>query len=71
MGFFEKLPIPYLGYLFNWFGTILSSLGFSYVFYLLVERPSHNLARKITAAGAARRVTTEQPVPQTETASVP
>jgi peptidoglycan/LPS O-acetylase OafA/YrhL len=71
MGFFEKLPIPYLGYLLNWFGTMLSSLSFSYMFYLLVERPSHNLARKIALAGAARRVAAEQPVPQTETASVP
>jgi peptidoglycan/LPS O-acetylase OafA/YrhL len=71
MGFFEKLPIPYLGYLFNWFGTMLSSLGFSYIFYLLVERPSHNLARKIAVAGATRRVATEQAVPQTETASAP
>lgn len=36
-------PIP------NWFLVIGSSLLFSYVFYLLVERPSHQLARRIKA----------------------
>jgi peptidoglycan/LPS O-acetylase OafA/YrhL len=71
MGFYWRLPVPNLGYLFNWFATMLSSLGFSYIFYLLVERPSHNLARKITVAGATRRVPSEGSASQTETASVP
>jgi len=71
MGFYWRLPVPNLGYLFNWIATMLSSLGFSYIFYLLVERPSHNLARKITVAGATRRVASEGPASQTETAPVP
>jgi peptidoglycan/LPS O-acetylase OafA/YrhL len=71
MGFYWKLPIPNLGYLLNWFGTMLSSLGVSYVFFLLVERPSHALARKIAVAGATRSEISGQPVPQTETATVP
>ena len=34
--------------LLDWFLVMASSLLLSYAFYLLVERPSHNLARKIT-----------------------
>jgi hypothetical protein len=42
-----KLPLPSLGYTFDWIITMSCSLGFAYVFYLLVEKPSHQLARKI------------------------
>jgi peptidoglycan/LPS O-acetylase OafA/YrhL len=47
MELFGWLPIPYLGYIPTWCFTMLSSLGFAYVFYFLVERPSHRLARSI------------------------
>ncbi len=53
MGVYWKLPIPNLGYFFSWFGTILCGLGVAYVFYVLVERPSHRLARKIRVARAS------------------
>lgn len=70
MGFYWKLPIPNLGYLLCWFATMFSSLGFSYLFCLLVERPAHNLARKITVAPAPRPIVSDAPVPQTETAAL-
>jgi peptidoglycan/LPS O-acetylase OafA/YrhL len=44
---FKMLPIPNLGFLGNWFGVLAISLGLSYLFYLLVENPSHRLARRI------------------------
>jgi peptidoglycan/LPS O-acetylase OafA/YrhL len=44
---FLKLPIPNLGYLLNWIGAMAFCLAMSYIFYLLVELPSHRLARKI------------------------
>jgi peptidoglycan/LPS O-acetylase OafA/YrhL len=69
MGFYWRLPIPNLGYLLSWLATMFSSLGFSYFFYLLVERPSHNLARKITVAGATRRVASKPLASQSETRS--
>ncbi len=50
MGLFWRLPIPYLGYFVSWFAAIFSSLGLSYIFYLLVERPSHRLARRLSVA---------------------
>jgi peptidoglycan/LPS O-acetylase OafA/YrhL len=52
-GLFESLhlniwPLP------KWFLVMGSSLLFSYVFYLVVERPSHKLARKIKVHGPRR-----------------
>jgi peptidoglycan/LPS O-acetylase OafA/YrhL len=40
------------GKIIDWFLVMASSLAFSYVFYLLVEKPSHALARKIKVRGA-------------------
>jgi len=51
-----RIGLPNLGYILSWTVTMLSSLGFAYVFYLLVEKPSHQLARKIRVRGASRRV---------------
>lgn len=50
---FRRLPIPNLGYLLTWIGAMGSSLAVSYVFHLLVERPSHQLARKIKVSTPA------------------
>ena len=36
----------------DWFLAMAASLVFSYVFYLLVERPSHALARTIKVRNA-------------------
>lgn len=70
MGFYARLPIPNLGYLFNWSATMLSSLSLSYVFYLLVERPSHRLARKIVVSGAPGRVLDAKKTSPVESAPV-
>ena len=42
--------LPFLGPLMNWVITMIFVCVYSYVFYLLVERPSHQLARKILSA---------------------
>lgn len=47
MAFFDRLPIPHLGYFLSWTFAMASALAFSYVFYLLIERPSHRLARRV------------------------
>ena len=58
---FLRLPIPNLGYLLEWVGPMVSSLVVSYVFYLLVERPSHRLARKIKSFVPAKPAAAEAP----------
>jgi peptidoglycan/LPS O-acetylase OafA/YrhL len=50
-GLFESLNWS-AGKIVDWFLVMASSLVFSYVFYLLVEKPSHALARKIKVRGA-------------------
>jgi peptidoglycan/LPS O-acetylase OafA/YrhL len=56
------LGLNNLGGIVEWFLIIAANLIFSYLFYLSVERPSHNLARKIKVRGARRSI--EQiPVP--------
>jgi hypothetical protein len=61
MELFGWLRLPNLCYLLTWFGVMLTSLGFAYVFYRLMERPSHQLARKIRAYGARPVALTEEP----------
>jgi len=56
---FWKLHIPNLGYILNWSATMTCSLGLAYIFYLLVERPSHLFARKISLSPAPRPVLAE------------
>jgi peptidoglycan/LPS O-acetylase OafA/YrhL len=51
-GFFERLHLPSRGGVPDWIMVMASSLLFSYLFYLLIERPSHKLARKIRVRGA-------------------
>jgi len=46
------LHIPKLGLLADWVIIMACSLVFAYVFFLLVEWPSHKLARKIKLRGA-------------------
>ena len=46
MGLYWRLGLS-PGYIFQWVLTMASSLGFSYGFYRLVEKPSHQLARKV------------------------
>jgi peptidoglycan/LPS O-acetylase OafA/YrhL len=66
MAAFWKLPIPNLGYFFSWLGPLLGSLASAYSFYLLVERPSHRLARRISATPRpifGNRVARPAPIP--------
>jgi peptidoglycan/LPS O-acetylase OafA/YrhL len=44
---YEWTHLPSLGLLPDWLFMMTSSLVFAYCFYLLVERPSHRLARKV------------------------
>jgi len=53
MELYWRLPIPNLGYIFGWFGAMFCSLGLAFVFYVLVERPSHRLARKVRVTKTA------------------
>jgi peptidoglycan/LPS O-acetylase OafA/YrhL len=53
--FAEKLRLPNLGYFMNWFAANGFILAASYTFYLLVERPSHRQARKISFHGPPLR----------------
>jgi len=41
--------LPNLGYFLNWFILMSFVLGGSYLFYFLVEMPSHNLAKRFKA----------------------
>lgn len=49
MTLFTTLSPPSLGRRLDWFISFAFVLALSYLFYLSVERPSHRLARKITA----------------------
>jgi len=55
-GVFRDLHLPSMGGLPDWFLTMSSTLVFAYVFYTLVERPSHQLARRIKVRGARNAV---------------
>jgi len=55
-GLFESLRLPSLGGIPDWCLVMASSLLISYLFYALVERPSHKLARKIKVRGAQNPV---------------
>ena len=61
MELFGQMRLPNLGYLPNWAGMMLCSLGFAYVFYLAVEKPSHKLARKIRVLGNRKAAPNERP----------
>ena len=65
MELLRGLNLPFLGYFLDWIVTIFCSLGFAYVFYLLVEKPSHQLARKIQVYGTRRPVVSEKPAFET------
>jgi peptidoglycan/LPS O-acetylase OafA/YrhL len=47
MTIFDRLKIPNFGPLMNWCISIFFVLVCSYVFYLVIERPAHQLARKV------------------------
>lgn len=51
-GMFSYLRLPSFGPVVDWVLIMLTTLAICYFFYLLVEWPSHRLARKIKVAGA-------------------
>jgi peptidoglycan/LPS O-acetylase OafA/YrhL len=60
----DKLQFPSFGYLVSWSAAYAFIFGMSYLFYLLVERPSHRMARKIVAIGVRE-------APAAETGALP
>src|SRR6266851_2809122 len=69
MELFGWLKVPNLGYILNWTATMLCSLGFAFLFYLLVERPSHQLARQVQVYAKAHAALRENPASRDSTAS--
>jgi len=57
---FERLPLSNWGHVPTWLGAMSCSLMVSYIFYLLIERPSHRLARKV-------QLSSRKPPPKYET----
>jgi peptidoglycan/LPS O-acetylase OafA/YrhL len=43
----RRLHVPFLGPLMNWVVTMTFVCAYSYIFYFLVERPSHQFAKRI------------------------
>ncbi len=43
---FAKMSLPNLGLFLNWSAVFLFVLAFCYIFYLLVEKPGHELAKR-------------------------
>jgi peptidoglycan/LPS O-acetylase OafA/YrhL len=53
---YRWLHIPKLGLIAEWFALMTCSLVIAYVFFQLIERPSHKLARMIKVKGARNAV---------------
>jgi peptidoglycan/LPS O-acetylase OafA/YrhL len=58
--FVHKLPMPNLGYALNWCAANGFIFMFSYVFFLVIERPSHRLARRISLRPRAKVALSEE-----------
>lgn len=50
---YERLPMPNFGFNLNWLVRMVFILGCSYLFYLLVEKPGHRVARSLARAVTA------------------
>jgi peptidoglycan/LPS O-acetylase OafA/YrhL len=59
MRIYSKFSVPNFGASLNWCLAIAFILGSAYVFYLVVERPSHRLARRLGTGKSAAA----QPIP--------
>jgi len=72
VGIYNFLRLPALGLIPDWFIVMAMSLAAGYIFYLLVERPSHALARKIKVKSVAPRAAFDAvPEPAATVAYVP
>lgn len=47
---FSYLPLPNLGYILNWCMRMTFILGSAWIFYRLIELPSHNFARRLASS---------------------
>jgi peptidoglycan/LPS O-acetylase OafA/YrhL len=63
MRIYAKLPVPNFGAGLNWCLAIGFILGSAYVFYLVVERPSHRLARRLGTSQFFQLQRAPEPVP--------
>jgi len=65
--FYSKIRVPNLGYFVNWCLFYAAILSVSYLFYFCVERPSHQLARTLSAGRRLRgeRVDAVRTIPET------
>ena len=58
--FAKRLAVPNLGIVGNWSAAYAFILVASYVFYRLVERPSHRIAREISSRTSEKTRVLEQ-----------
>jgi peptidoglycan/LPS O-acetylase OafA/YrhL len=59
---FKKLPLPTFGYTLDWCLAMAFMMTVAYFFYLLVERPSHRLARRIMVIAGSKSRANEKVV---------
>jgi peptidoglycan/LPS O-acetylase OafA/YrhL len=45
---YKKIPMPNMGFILNWFSLMIFVFVSSFLFYKVVEWPSHHLARSLT-----------------------
>jgi len=43
----QKYSFPFFGFVSNWLIYFLVTITSSYIFYIIIEKPSHNISRKI------------------------
>jgi peptidoglycan/LPS O-acetylase OafA/YrhL len=65
LALYARLGIPTLGYALEWICRMVLALATAYLFYILVERPSHQLARRLSTRRKAPIAEIEKPVYQT------
>jgi peptidoglycan/LPS O-acetylase OafA/YrhL len=63
MCIYAKLPVPNFGAGLNWCLAIVFILGSAYLFYVVVERPSHRLARRLGTSKSPAAQAVSQLVP--------
>lgn len=64
MRIYAKLPVPNFGAELNWCLAIGFILVSAYVFYLVVERPSHRLAQRLGTSKSPAPLRVPQRVPE-------
>lgn len=52
---YHQINVPNLGFILNWFLRFTWTIGCSYIFYLLIEKPSHSFARWVGRRGSPEK----------------